>query len=54
MPELGIERNLGLKQKLLNRIQEIHTTIGEDAAILDRTEQLNEEAMFAISEQEGK
>jgi hypothetical protein len=26
LPELGIERNLGLKQKLKNRIQEIHDT----------------------------
>ncbi len=48
LPELGIESNLGLKQKLHNRIQEIHDTIGEDSAILDRTEQLNEEAMYAI------
>ncbi|MBD2446142.1 helicase [Nostoc sp. FACHB-152] len=54
LPELGIERNLGLKQKLKNRIQEIHDTIGEDAAILDKTEQLNEEAMYAIYEQNGK
>ncbi|MGK7938178.1 MAG: helicase-related protein [Xenococcaceae cyanobacterium] len=48
LPETGIERNLGLQQKLRNRIQEIHDTIGEDAAILDRNEQLNEEAMYAI------
>ncbi|MEH1932931.1 MAG: helicase-related protein [Nostoc sp.] len=54
LPELGIERNLGLKQKLKNRIQEIHDSIGEDSAILDRTEQLNEEAMYAIYEQQGK
>jgi superfamily II DNA/RNA helicase len=54
LPELGIERNLGLKQKLKNRIQEIHDTIGEDAAILDKTEQLNEEAMYAIYEQDNK
>lgn len=54
LPELGIERNLGLQQKLKNRIQEIHDTIGEDAAILDRNEQLNEEAMYAIYEQKGK
>lgn len=48
LPEIGIERNLGLQQKLHNRIQEIHDTIGEDAAILDGTERLNEEAMYAI------
>lgn len=54
LPERGIERNLGLRKKLSNRIQEIHDTIGEDAAILDRTEQLNEEAMYAIYEKKGE
>ena len=53
LPETGIEKNLGLRQKLQNRIQEIHDTIGEDAAILDRSEQLNEEAMYAIYEKKG-
>ena len=53
LPETGIERNLGLRQKLHNRIQEIHDSIGEDSAILDRTEQLNEEAMYAIYEKKG-
>jgi len=53
LPETGIERNLGLKEKLHNRIQEIHDTIGEDSAILDKTEQLNEEAMYAIYEKKG-
>jgi len=48
LPELGIDSNLGLRQRLSNRIQEIHDTIGEDSAILDRTEHLNEEAMYAI------
>jgi hypothetical protein len=32
LPEVGIERNLGLRQCLRNRIQEIHDTIGEDSA----------------------
>ena len=54
LPETGIERNLGLKEKLHNRIQEIHDTIGEDSAILDRTEMLNEEAMYAIYEKQGR
>ncbi len=53
LPETGIERNLGLRQTLHNRIQEIHDTIGEDSAILDRTEQLNEDAMYAIYEKKG-
>jgi hypothetical protein len=54
LPEVGIERNLGLKQTLRNRIQEIHDTIGEDAAILDRSEMINEEAMYAIYEKQGE
>ena len=53
LPELGIERNLGLQETLRNRIQEIHDTIGEDAAILDNTEQINEEVMYAIYEQDS-
>jgi superfamily II DNA/RNA helicase len=53
LPETGIEKHLGLRQKLHNRIQEIHNTIGEDSAILDSTEQLNEEAMYAIYEKKG-
>ncbi len=53
LPEIGIEKNLGLREKLNRRIQEIHDTIGEDAAILDRTESLNEEAMYAIYEKQG-
>ena len=48
LPETELEKNLGLKEKLARRIQEIHETIGEDAAILDPTEQLNKEAMYTI------
>lgn len=54
LPELGIEKNLGLKEKLKRRIQEIHETIGEDSAILDNSEQLNENAMYAIYEHRDK
>lgn len=50
LPETELERTLGLQAALHNRIQEIHDTIGEDAQILDKTEQLNEEAMYAIYE----
>ena len=53
LPETGIERNLKLHEKLHNRIQEIHDTIGEDSAILDPTEQLNQEAMYAIYEKKA-
>lgn len=48
LPESGLERQLGLHEKLKRRIQEIHDTIGEDAPILDKTERLNPEAMYAI------
>jgi HKD family nuclease len=50
LPETKLDRNLGLTEVLRSRISEIHETIGEDAAILDNSEQLNEEAMFAIYE----
>ena len=48
LPETRLEENLGLREKLAQRIREIHETIGEDAAILDPTERLNEKAMYAI------
>ncbi len=48
LPETELERNLGLREKLARRIKEIHHTIGEDAAILDPGERLNEEAMYTI------
>lgn len=53
LPETGIEQQLGLRQVLQNRIREIHETIGEDAAILDPSEQLNESAVYAIYENTG-
>ncbi|MBI3392580.1 MAG: helicase [Nitrospirae bacterium] len=53
LPETGIEANLKLHEKLERRIQEIHDTIGEDSEILDRTERLNPEAMYAIYETRG-
>jgi superfamily II DNA or RNA helicase len=48
LPETGLDKNLGLREKLERRIREIHETIGEDAAILDPSEQLNEDAMYTI------
>ncbi len=53
LPEMGIEKNLNLRKKLKNRIQEIHDTIGEDATILDSSERINPEAMYAIYEKKG-
>jgi len=50
LPETELDRGLGIKDVLKRRIQEIHDTIGEDAAILDDSEQVNEEAMYAIYE----
>lgn len=48
LPETGLEKNLGIQEVLKRRIQEIHDTIGEDAAILDTGERLNEGAMYSI------
>lgn len=50
LPETKLDKNLGLRSKLHNRIQEIHDTIGEDSEILDQTEKLNADAMYAIYE----
>jgi len=54
LPETDLDKNLKLHQVVHQRIQEIHDTIGEDSAILDNTEQINHEAMYAIYEREHK
>ena len=54
LPELELERNLGLRAILHERIKDIHETIGEDSAILEPDEQLNPDAMYAIYEGDGK
>jgi len=54
LPETELDRNLNLHDVVHQRIQEIHDTIGEDSAILDNTEQINQEAMYAIYEREQK
>jgi hypothetical protein len=48
LPETGLERELGIEQRLERRIADIHRTIGEDAPVLHKSEQINEEAMYAI------
>ncbi|HOM48433.1 MAG TPA: phospholipase D-like domain-containing protein, partial [Candidatus Hydrogenedentes bacterium] len=53
LPERALDENLGLTDRLKARIQEIHDSIGEDAAILDKEERINEESMFAIYQGEG-
>ena len=50
LPETGLDEGLGLEDRVRHRIDEIHSTIGEDAQILERTEQLNEDAMYRIYE----
>lgn len=50
LPETELDRNLNLHEIVHQRIQEIHDTIGEDSEILDNTEQINSEAMYAIYE----
>ena len=50
LPEIGLERHLGLEQVLASRIRDIHSTVGEDSAILHEDEELNPEAMRAIYE----
>lgn len=50
LPETELDKGLGLRERVRHRIDEIHSTIGEDAKILERSEQLNEEAMYRIYE----
>lgn len=52
LPETGIEENLGLGEILRHRIREVQATIGEDAAILEPGEKLNEDVMYAIYEKD--
>jgi superfamily II DNA/RNA helicase len=54
IPELELEKHLGIQAILRERISEIHQTIGEDSAILEPDEQLNADAMYAIYEGDGK
>ena len=54
LPETELDRNLNLHEIVHRRIQDIHDTIGEDAIILDESEQLNEEDMYAIYEKDHK
>jgi hypothetical protein len=53
LPEIGIEKNLGIEAVLAARIKEIHATLGEDAAILHPDEALDEAGMRAIYTGEG-
>ncbi len=54
LPETDLDRNLNLHEIVHNRIQDIHDTIGEDAKILDNSEQINEDEMYAIYEKDVK
>ena len=54
LPETDLDRNLNLQEVVHNRIQDIHDTIGEDSEILDDSEQINEDEMYAIYERDIK
>lgn len=54
LPDPKLEQHLGIRQTLRDRIAEIHASIGEDSPILEPDEQLNETAMYAIYEGDGK
>ncbi|MBN1762783.1 MAG: hypothetical protein JW878_06885 [Methanomicrobia archaeon] len=48
LPHKRIDEKISLKERVSRRIQEIHDHIGEDEKILDESERLNEEAIYAI------
>jgi superfamily II DNA/RNA helicase len=54
LPDPKLEQHLGIEQTLRERISEIHESIGEDSPILEPDEQLNQKAMYAIYEGDGK
>jgi len=54
LPDPKLEQHLGIRQTLRERIADIHSSIGEDTAILEPDEKLNEKAMYAIYEGDGK
>lgn len=50
LPHKKVEEKISLKERISKRVQEIHDHIGEDDKILDESERLNEEALYAIYE----
>ncbi|MBT9174157.1 MAG: RNA polymerase-associated protein RapA [Syntrophomonadaceae bacterium] len=50
LPETNIEKEIGLQERVHNRIQEIHNILGEDNKILTDREILNEKSMYDIYE----
>lgn len=50
LPHKKIEDKISLKERVSRRVQEIHDHIGEDDKILDESERLNKEALYAIYE----
>ena len=54
LPDPKLEQHLGIRQTLRERIADIHSSIGADTAILEPDEKLNEKAMYAIYEGDGK
>lgn len=55
LPETAAEKELGLHQKLQARIKEFNDILGMDSRVLDETERINPEAVYAIyEEQSGK
>lgn len=50
LPHKKVEEKISLKGRVSKRVQEIHDHIGEDDKILDESERLNEEALYAIYE----
>jgi superfamily II DNA or RNA helicase len=51
LPHKKIEDKISLKERVSRRVQEIHDYIGEDEKILDESERLNKEALYAIYDQ---
>jgi len=53
LPDPKIEEDLKLEVAVSSKIDEIHNVIGEDYAILAKTEKINERDMYAIYKEDG-
>ena len=50
LPDAGVDQQIGLTGKLVNRVQAFHKLIGLDEEILNHAERINRESIYAIYE----
>ena len=48
LPDIGVDKEIGLTRRLSSRVQSFHNLIGLDDAILQQTEKVNPHSIYAI------